>query len=519
MKDDALIEALKNCENEPIHLISKIQSYGVLLSFSSDFEVLQFSRNVYDFFALNAVDLLGKPLSHIVGEQNSNLIMQRLQDQVNDQSNALTVMTICMAESQIHDKNKLILQAHRSEGIWIFEFIRITDCVDEAFYHEVMKSISFGLMDLESAGCFDSYVVRVVEKIRDITGYDRVMMYQFDNHWNGEVIAESHKMGLKSYLGQHFPAADIPAQARRLYTRSHFRLLADTEAEPSDIFPVINPVTQKPLDLSLCLLRGISPVHIQYLRNIDTRATMSISLLQNGRLWGLIACHHITPKPINYRIRMATDLISSSISQKLSELENIERSKFQRSASECTLKLMRNAVEYQLSSNDFFQFSIPALLDLMKANGMIIGINHQLFYQGDIMPPQGIDIVLKLLKSKPDAEVFYSDCLMSEDERLTPYKDIASGLLVTPMNNELSDFVLWFRPEEVSEIRWGGEFKKPELNYDNQYILTPRKSINDWIEKRHGYCKAWSVTEVGEAYNLGLSVLVAFSRIREQTRH
>ena len=146
--------------------------------------------------------------------------------------------------------------------------------------------------DLNRASSLQELYDITARAVRALTGFDRVMVYRYDADYNGEVVAEAKRADLNSFLGLHYPASDIPAQARALYEKNWIRLISDVDYAPAPIEPADHPATGAPLDLTYSTLRSVSPIHLEYLRNMGVRASMSISLLRDDKLWGLIACHH-----------------------------------------------------------------------------------------------------------------------------------------------------------------------------------------------------------------------------------
>ncbi|MGZ5049567.1 MAG: GAF domain-containing protein [Methylobacter sp.] len=507
-----LEEALKHCANEAIQHIGQIQPYGTLITLDQNLRILQISENTLSFFKLKDVQLFNQPISLLIGESNAKHIASQIlrQNEWND-CQIPRVLNLPIWVNLLPKPANLILQLHQSEGLILAEFAYSSEFVTKDLFSEIMQPLATALRGLTSLQRLDHYVQSVVEEIRAITGYDRVTMYRFDSHWDGEVIAETHAEGMESFLGLHFPASDIPPQARKLYSLNHFRLLADTEVQPCAIVPADNPLTGKPLDLSFAVLRSFSPVHIQYLRNMNVRASMSISLLQNGKLWGLIACHHRKAKYLNYQVRTAAELICNIVSNKLSELENVQRTGFQKQIHEAIFNITRHVLASSEQMPAILESVKDDILSIMTAKSCVLGIGGQRFVLGEAPPLAELETLYQWLSDKVPAEVFYTDCLSNEIDSFAEFKAIASGMLIAPISKDLSDFVLWLRPEQLSSVEWAGLPATPNLNDQQQYRLTPRTSFQSWKENRQGYSKAWSTIEIGEAYNLALSLIIAFS--------
>ena len=309
--------ALSECASEPIHLIPSVQAHSALLviSASPPFHILQVTENILDFLCVESECLLSAKLAdwltiEVVGKLEQVIEKTQMQKTVFD------YMPSLQSPNEV-----LFLHAYRSSESVVVEFERLS-------FSEVIQHIQINEINDESlfAGTsleFDQFIELVPAIVRKVTGFDRVMVYRFDPDWNGEVIAEACDKDTDSFLGLHFPAADIPEQARRLYLANPIRGIVDIDAVPIKIVPAINPQTGQPLDMSNSAVRSLSPIHMEYLRNLGVHASMSISLKQNGRLWGLIACHHRTPKRLSVAMRQVVLYLHELISGRLSAYQNL----------------------------------------------------------------------------------------------------------------------------------------------------------------------------------------------------
>ncbi len=301
---------LTNCDREPIHIPGLIQPHGVLLVLREpSLEIIQVSRNTEEIIGQRPEGLLNKPLSELLNPSDIEEIQQCLKEDF-DCVNPLNLSIKSPKGTMIFDG-----VVHRWDQVVILELEpkrgnQQPNFFD--FYHQVKSPIA----RLQKAPTLLEMCQVVVKEIRRITGFDRVMVYQFDSEGIGQVIAEDTNQD-HSYLSLHYPASDIPQQARYLYTLNWLRLIPDAQYQPIDLIPAHNPITEQPLDLSMSVLRSVSPIHIEYLENMGVTASMSISILQNHQLWGLIACHHCSPKYIPYHIRTVCEFIGQVMSTEL----------------------------------------------------------------------------------------------------------------------------------------------------------------------------------------------------------
>ena len=303
---------LTNCDREPIHLLGAVQSFGFLLAVStSEWRIVRASRNVADFLGVSSASLIGKPLAEVFNADAIHAIRGHLQT------------------ARLSDTVARAFGLSLTSGGPPFD-IAVHDVVDtviiecEPCRHE--PQINAGtlvrgmLARMQSATDLRTFYRVAAREMRALTGFDRVMIYRFDFDGSGEVIAEAARAGLESYLGLHYPASDIPRQARILYERNWLRIISDTNAEPSPIEPALDE-KGRPIDLSMSILRSVSRIHIEYLQNMGVGASMSVSILRDGKLWGLFACHHYGPHHVGFERRTGAELFGQMFSLQLESRE------------------------------------------------------------------------------------------------------------------------------------------------------------------------------------------------------
>ncbi|MBC7800994.1 MAG: GAF domain-containing protein, partial [Gemmatimonadaceae bacterium] len=354
--------------------------------------------------------------------------------------------------------------------------------------------------------------------VRSVARYDRVLVYRFMHDESGWVIAESREPHLEPFLDLHYPAADIPQQARALYVQNSLRLITQVDYDPARLTPATHPRTGEPLDMSQAILRDVSPIHREYLRNMGIDASMSISIIRGGKLWGLIACHHYSPRVLPRHLRAICELFGSMFSLQLEAREKGEHLD-ERLASRMVLQnLMLN-----LASADDYAAGLtkesPNLLDYIHGGspsadgtvqgGVAVSVKGRLTFLG-ITPSQGqIQDLIEWL----NAHVPKNDGIFSTDrlgEMWTPaaaFADVASGVLVISVSQEQSDFIIWFRPELVGTSSWAGQPTKLVASGPNGNRLSPRKSFEVWKETVRGRCMPWAPADLDAAFDLRVSLL------------
>ncbi len=348
----------------------------------------------------------------------------------------------------------------------------------------------------------------IAKEIRQITGFDRVMVYRFDRDGAGTVIAEARTADLEPFLGLHYPASDIPKQAKYLYTLNFLRLIPDATYEPVGLIPQLNPLTNKPLDMSRSVLRSVSPLHTEYLQNMGVAASMSISLLKNKQLWGLIACHHNRPKKVPYEIRTVCEFIGQIASFELAAREENQDFDYK-----MKLKSIQSQFVETISQAEDLATGLTKnpqqLLDLVGAVGGALSFGEDITLIGDTPDREFIANMLPWLENQFTEEVIYdTNSLGQVYPAAEAYKAVASGLLALLISRVPKTFIIWFRPEVIQTVDWGGNPHKPvELDEEGIVRMSPRKSFAKWQETVHLKSLPWKACEIEAALELRSSII------------
>jgi PAS domain S-box-containing protein len=482
-----LEQALARCANEPIHRLGRIQPQGYMLALSPDSErrLLQVSANSGPLLGLEDVQAaLDTPLAALLGEAAAGQIEALIEDAQGQLSSS--------ASLQLQGE---LLQARLffSGDLPVLELSRESQA-EALQLAQIVLATQRALLRIGDEPEEAAYMQRVAEVAQQLSGFDRVMIYRFDSNWDGEVIAEALSPGLSSYLGTRFPASDIPPQARALYALNPLRQVHDVEAEDIPLLPQLNPHSQAPLDLSRSALRSFSPVHVEYLHNMGVKASLSISLWQNGRLWGLIACHHMSPRSLPLALQDAAIGLSQAASSKLSAMETKRRHDLGTEVSGIIGRLL--SIINIDSEDRALQQLQPELLGLLDAGGLLVLIEGSVCSMGELPSPAQIEGLLDWLGQQPPAEVFACDDL---PQRFTPaqaYADVASGLLAAPWDGDRRNGMIWLRPERLRTVRWAGNPQKTLLaDASGAVRLSPRTSFETWNESWRGRSQSWGAVE------------------------
>ncbi|MBE9052889.1 GAF domain-containing protein [Nostocales cyanobacterium LEGE 11386] len=493
---------LSNCNKEPIHIPGSIQPHGVLLALKeADLTILQISNNTFNLIGLKPEDLVNKNLNYLLDSEQITLLKDSLTQDDLPIINPIE-FTINIGKDFVYFDGIL----HRSQGILILELEpRLLEKSNAffKFYHLVKQAMS----KLQLASTLTELSQILVKEVKKLTGFDRVMLYRFDENWNGTVIAEEKPEYLTSYLSLHYPASDIPKQARKLYSQNWLRLIPDANYQPAAIVPTNNPLTDEPLDLSRSVLRSVSPIHIEYMHNMGVTASMSISIMKEGKLWGLIACHHQTPKYIPYEIRNACEFLGQMTSLEMAVKEDSEDIESKIQVKYYHSKL----VEYMSLENNFIDGLInnqPNILNLVNAQGAAICFNDNLFTVGITPEQQNIQDLVEWINQNLHEEIFYTDALSRIYPEAEKLRDVASGLMVLSISKTQKNYVLWFRPEVVRTVDWGGNPHKPvEVKANGSIHISPRKSFELWKETVLLKSHPWKSYEVNAALELRSAII------------
>ncbi len=515
-KKKALEKALENCASEPIHKIGSIQPHGALLVLNpdNDYKVVQASENISDFISLSHNVVLGSAFATLADKDSFNrfITMTKVVEKHNTATEKLHLN--CQNVWQEFD-----VHLYKSDSLYVLELNPNDGNHNEdqlaKLLLEMQKSEFFVCSGINST----EYLDKITRLVRELTGYDSVMVYRFEDNWNGEVICQSRVEASPSYLGMHFPASDIPAQARRLYTINLVRILANVDdVSVAIIPPVFNVGTDNSLDMSYSALRSLSPIHIEYLRNIGVKASMSISLLQGRRLWGLIVCHHNSPKPVSIAMREAAIFISQLASEKITHIENMRHKMLVDKATQLSEELFQSFIKSPIKLA--FQEILPKLQSLLNATGIIALINDDNYCHGNVPSALETQALLEWLAATAHSDrVFSCSHLEKIHEPASNYRDIASGLLAVSLFGNMKNCIVWFRAEKIRTIQWAGKYEEGFVQNDvGDFRLTPRKSFDLWTELSRGQSQPWCPIEDGVSITLGSIVSNAFSHVLQQTQ-
>ncbi|MDB9528764.1 GAF domain-containing protein [Oscillatoria sp. CS-180] len=493
---------ISNCDREPIHIPTAIQPHGVLLVLrKEDWRILQISQNTEDYLGRSPEQLLDQPLTQLLNEPQIRAIEECLMGEF-EAVNPLRI------EVDVDDSRQCFSGVvHRSEDLIVLE-LEPEKSQEAVNFFNFYGFIKHPVNRIQQTQTLEELCQVAVEVVKQVSGFDRVMVYRFDDEGAGSVIAEVKEPNLSSYLGLHYPATDIPQQAKYLYTLNLLRLIPDAAYEAVPIVPTQNPVTQKPLDMSLAMLRSVSPLHTEYLANMGVKASMSISLIQNHKLWGLIACHHHTPRQLSYERRTVCEFLGQVISLQLASRQDNEDAEYKLSLQ----SLQANFVDV-LTNGQSLQEALMQnpqnLLNLATAEGAVFCENGDFTVIGKTPEPEAMTPLVSWLSSQFSRDgVYETACLSQSYPPAASFSQRASGLLAISISRMQQIYVLWFKPEVVQTVTWAGNPNKPvEIDEDGEVYLSPRQSFERWKEMVHRRSLPWKTCEVEAVLELRRTVI------------
>ena len=499
---------ITGCASEPIRTPGTIQPHGFMLTLSPALEVLQASANLGHWTGVEADAVIGRPLAEAIGAAAAARLAPDLERGTLGQRPDY-LGTITAGNGQHFD-----VLAHAWDGVLIVEY----ESVDRAYpadFRHLYPLLSDFLARVGEHASIPALTDLAARHVRSVTGYGRVMVYQFDASGHGRVVAESIADGYDSYQGQSFPASDIPAQARALYTLSPIRLIHNADYTPAALIPGDNPLTGERNDLSFASLRSVSPVHLQYMRNMGTLASMSVSLIVKGELWGLIACHNATPLPVSVEKRNACQQLGQILALCIESREDAREMQFRLDVRRVMVEMLGSLTK----GTDFvdnLSGVFPELLRFARAGGVAIVADDRILSYGDTPNDEAIRDLATWLAVHGHTEVYHTDHLAGAYPRGDKLTGSASGLLALPISRIHQHYLLWFRPELVQTIEWAGNPYEKQAAPGAPTSLSPCQSFATWRETIHGHSLPWHAAEIELAIEFRSALLgIALERAEQ----
>lgn len=475
---------LVNCEHEPIHIPGSVQPHGFVLILRHETLTIEYcSANITSFTQQSPAAVLSKTLTSIFTIAEADGFRRYLDTFIPGTSYPYVFTLDNVSYNTI--VNKL-------EGLWLLELEPFPDghLSLPDLYRQTRNFISF----IEGTDYLQDLCQAVAAETRNITGYDRVMIYRFDKDYNGEVFAESKREDLDSFLEHRYPHTDIPVQARQLYLRNLLRIIVDVNYEPVPLLTLNDKASNASVDLSDAVLRSVSPIHIEYLKNMGVAATLTISLIHNNKLWGLIACHHYTPRNLPHYTRLAAQMQGHFLTSQIS----VREVKEEYDISVETEKSLQTMQQILLQYEDFIPevHRSPELLGLANAAGAAILFEGHVYKSGDTPDDEDIRKLAGWMAANAKDGFLETDHLSARSKIFEEIANVASGIIYYSLDKHTDNCVIWFRPEVVQTINWAGDPDKAVLKGEDGMRLTPRKSFDLWRQEVKCKSMAWRKPEL-----------------------
>ncbi|MDO1447724.1 GAF domain-containing protein [Rhodocytophaga aerolata] len=490
------------CGSIPLHLINLIQPHGILLILDKNtFTIVQVSENIEGVLNIPVKKIIGQPLSAFIDES----VMEALRSKTDkwDIKDRVSINVELKAGEQ---QKMFSATLYVKDGYVMMELEENTAATAMQSFIHIYQEVKYIMAVLKEAGNTQEIGKIATAEIKKLSGFDRVMLYQFDKDWNGIVIGEAREPDMEPYLNLRFPASDIPKQSRDLYFKNPYRVIPNRDFTPARLVPVVNPMTKTFTDLSESILRSVPSVHVEYLRNMQVMASMSTAIIIHNKLWGLISCHHKTPLYPGYEMRSAFELLANIISVQLTAKESEKELSYRSQLNMLNGKL----IELMYASKDFIKglmVKTPTLMNLFAATGVSIYYEGEMHVIGNTPKTEQIRELIKWLQIQKIDKVFATDSLPRSFSKSQEYAGVGSGIIALPISYRKGEYVIGFRPEVIQTVDWGGNPNERIQFEPDGKTYHPRNSFAAWKETVKHTSLPWSAQEIEAAESLRTAIL------------
>ncbi|GGE70583.1 ATP-binding protein [Massilia psychrophila] len=512
-----------NCDSEPVQTPGCVQAHGALLVLRlADLCIVQASDNVQAVLGLSVEAMLNGPVGAVIGVDGEQQLRDLLIGQSLDR-NPVYLLSLPAGRNKMGMAGMVDVTVHAIDGVAILECESTghTGAVSADYYAMVKKTVA----RLQTAHSLLAFCTLAAEEIRDITGMHRVVVYKFHQDGHGEIFAESRRTDLAPWLGMHFPAEDFPKPARDMFSKIWLRPIPDISGALAEMVPLVNPDTNRPLDMTYCFLRGVSIMYTEYLQNMAVSGSATLAIRRNDQLWGLIACHHYDePKHLPYQVRAACEFLAQVVSLQHNAAEDREHLAYRLKLESTHQQLLTVAAReggVAVLAAGVPADGMPSLLDGIEAGGAALFHDGQWCRVGqtpDVTELTDLGEWLNDVQLAPNKEPLYAtDCLVRDYPAAARFANVASGLLAVPVSRGGRDLMLWFRPETIQTVNWAGNpHDKAMVAGPNGPRLTPRVSFALFVESVRERSLPWTLVEREAAAKLRQQLVELVVDIAEQ---
>lgn len=486
-------DTLRARPDEPAYIYGSIQPHGLLFVLQyPDLTVLQVSENTKDCLGIEAKEFLGTPFSDWLPAAQAALLQKYLA--------SAGPATLIPLPIDLKARGKTMVSfsclAHLYPNRCVIELEDLSSSNASQLLQpsvSTSKHLHLAFDKIHRCTTLGEALALTTQELRRITGYDRIMIYKFDQDWSGEIVAEDRKKDLEPHLGLHYPATDVPEQIRELYKRNPIRLIPDVNHQPSKIIPELDPHTNKPVNLSDSILRGVSPVHLEYLRKLNVQAALIISLIVHDELWGLIICHHNVAKSIAQDVRGACALFGQTLALQILAYETQEHNRLIRLAQPIFTTLVDEARRVPNNLSKALHTHNRELMELFNCSGMVLHLPDNVMRWGHVPSATDLTNIVEYLS----AEGEHLQTIDNLPARLEAYGSLSpAGLLALAVGIKHTQWLIFFRPEYRQSLSWANN---PNTNTGPSKVtskkVTSRSPFVIWTEQTEGKSKSWTKTD------------------------
>ncbi|MDP3510653.1 MAG: ATP-binding protein [Candidatus Melainabacteria bacterium] len=520
-REQDFLVTLDNCAREAIATPGAIQPHGFMAVVTlPDLKILQLSKNFETALGLSLAEYLGKTVDTILAAE----MLPVLEAFLDIEYHKPLVPLPLSLRREGGEPFAVSCLAHRESDFLILEFEPDFDQQDlisgMSNALTLSANLQSALSSLQAVQSLPEVLNVCVKEIENLTGFDRVMVYKFDQDWHGEVLAESLRVQRESYLGLHYPASDIPSQARELYKRNITRMIADVAYNSVALEPLVNPATSKALDMSDCVLRSVSPMHVEYLQNMGVHATLTISLKVKGELWGLIACHHYSPKYLSLKTRSVCEIFGTIVSLSILEAIATEKGEVEKFCLPAFFALLESIAAANGDVKIGFQSHGEKLIEQFDCIGAALVTKSELVSFGTT-PSESLLLACAAALSGQKLNTFSSDHLSVENEQIDSSFNLGgdfAGLLAIRTGLVDDQWLLLLRDRKIQSVTWAGNpLKNAFIDSSSssssgatgpgEMMLQPRRSFALWREEVKEHSLPWTDSQITMAEYLRSQIL------------
>lgn len=504
MNQEVATQNMNNfCDKVPLNVLSSIQPHGYLMVINAqDLSIIQVSENISNLLPLTADKYIGKNIATFLDNDQFHLFKNSLQQA----NTSISPIKLIFNFSEVHIE--CWVRIYHNQTLYLVEIEPTESAIS---FCSIAPAIENCLQQIRYTTEAEEVFQVAAKVIKNMTGYDKIMIYQFDHEWNGLVVAEEFEGDMDSYLGLKFPASDIPKQVRDYYQTSRFRYIPTIDYTAVPLTPEFNPLTSKPTDITHCSLRTVAPVHLEYLNNMHVQSSTSFALIKDKQLWGLITCHHRTAKYLPPEMRIMLVVLAEIIAMQIYLVQDKKNHAQESRVFSIQAELSENLVKAESTSDEIIAVDLfnekAKLLDMVAATGVLIYMNGKSMVAGKVPATAQTELLLSWLHEQNNEVVYVTDSLPKFFTESKTYEDIACGLIALTISKERKDYILFFRPAMAYTVKWAGNPKETIQFKNGSSRYHPRHSFKIWEETVTGRAWPWQTYEIEAATRLRNSVV------------